>query len=222
MLISIFLVWREARLCLAREKESATACYGATLGSVNVAGALWRQTACAAGLGERTRVHGVGDGADWLTTQFGEQFGGQGRYLLDFWHVSEYLGAAAAVIQPGQAQTWRRRQQGRLLENNSRAVLRALAPHVEPQGQEEAPVRAAQRYLGGRREQLDYAGARRDGLPIGSGEVESGHRHVIQQRLKLAGCWWKENNAEAMLGLRVARANQLWNSYWNDSHLPLN
>ena len=46
------------------EKESATACYGATLGSVGVTGALWRQTACAAGLGEDTRAHGVGDGAD--------------------------------------------------------------------------------------------------------------------------------------------------------------
>jgi hypothetical protein len=216
------LHWREARLCLAREKESATACYGATLGSVGVAGALWRQTACAAGLGPDTRVHGVGDGADWLTTQFGEQFGGQGQYLLDFWHVSEYLGAAARVIQPEQAQPWRRRQQGRLLENNSRAVLRALAPHVEPASQEEAPVRAAQRYLSGRREQLDYAGARAAGLPIGSGEVESGHRHVIQQRLKLAGCWWKEPNAEAMLGLRVARANRLWDSYWNHSKLTLN
>jgi hypothetical protein len=211
------LHWREARLCLAREKESATPCYGATLGSVHVAGTLWRQTACAAGLGQDTRVHGVGDGADWLTTQFEEQFGGQGRYLLDFWHVSEYLGAAAAVIQPGQARQWRRRQQERLLANNTRAVLRALAPHVEPEEQEEAPVRAAVRYLGGRRGQMDYAGARREGLPIGSGEVESGHRHVIQQRLKLAGCWWKEPNAEAMLGLRVARANQLWNSYWNDS-----
>ena len=76
-------------------------------------------------------------------------------------------------------------------------------------------MRAAQRYLSGRREQLDYAGARAAGLPIGSGEVESGHRHVIQQRLKLAGCWWKENNAEAMLGLRVARANQRWDSYWH-------
>jgi len=216
------LHWREARLCLAREKESATVCYGATLGSVGVAGALWRQTACAAGLGEDTRVHGVGDGADWLTTQFGEQFGAQGQYLLDFWHVSEYLGAAANVIQPKKAQPWRRRQQGRLLENNSRAVLRALALHVEPESQEEAPVRAAQRYLSGRREQLDYAGARQAGLPIGSGEVESGHRHVIQQRLKLAGCWWKEPNAEAMLGLRVARANQLWDSYWNHSKLTLN
>ena len=53
-------------------------------------------------------------------------------------------------------------------------------------------------------------------------EVESGHRHVIQQRLKLAGCWWKEPNAEAMLGLRVARANQLWNSYWNHPKPTLN
>jgi hypothetical protein len=92
------LHWREVRLCLAREKESATARYGATLGSVGVAGALWRQTALAAGLGESTRVHGVGDGAEWLTTQFQEQFGEQGAYLVDFWHVSEYLAAAAMVI----------------------------------------------------------------------------------------------------------------------------
>ena len=136
------LHWREARLCLAREKESATARYGATLGSVGVAGALWRQTARAAGLGERTRVHGVGDGADWITTQFQEQFGAQGRYLLDFWHVSEYLGGAASVIQPRKAQAWRRRPQGRLLENNASGVLRALAPHLEPESQDEAPVRA--------------------------------------------------------------------------------
>ena len=52
--------------------------------------------------------------------------------------------------------------------------------------------------------------------------MESGHRHVIQQRLKLAGSWWKENNAEAMLGLRVARANQRWNSYWNHPKPTLN
>ena len=208
------LHWREVRLCLAREKESVSPCYGATLGSVGVAGALWRQTAQAAGLGEKTQVHGVGDGAEWITAQFAEQFGGTGRYLVDFWHVSEYLAAAAQVIQPRKPTVWRRRQQGRLLENKVRAVLRALVPHLEPEAQEEAPVRAAHRYLSGRSTQLDYAGARAAGLPIGSGEIESGHRHVIQQRLKLAGGWWKETNAQAMLGLRVARANQRWDSYW--------
>jgi hypothetical protein len=216
------LCWREARLCLARAHESATSCYGATLGSAGVAGALWRQTAQGAGLGARTRVHGVGDGAEWITNQFAEQFAGQGQYLVDFWPVSEYLGAAALGIAPHQAEPWRRRQQGRLLANKVDAVLRALAPHVEPETQAEAPVRAAHRYLQGRRAQLDYAGARAAGRPIGSGEIESGHRHVIQQRLKLAGGWWKENNAQAMLGLRVARANQLWHSYWTQPQLSKN
>lgn len=209
------LIWREARLCLARPKDAATPCYGATLGSVTLAGELWRATAHAAGLGERTHVHGVGDGAGWILTQFQEQFGAQGDYLLDFYHVSEYLAAAAAVIRPKNPEPWRRRQQGRLLENQVAAVLRTLTPHLEAEGQPDAPVQAAHRYLKERREHLDYAGARAAGLEIGSGEIESGHRHVIQQRLKLAGCWWKENHAEAMLGLRVARANQLWSRYWS-------
>ena len=216
------LGWREVRLCLAREQDSATTCDGATLGSVGLAGALWHQTAQAAGLGARTQVHGVGDGAEWITNQFDEQCAGLGKYLVDFWHVSEYLGAAAAVMAPQKAEAWRRRQQGRLLENKVDGVLRARVPHLEPETQAEAPVRAAHRYLQGRRAQLDYAGARAAGLPIGAGEIESGHRHVIQERLKLAGGWWKQNNAEAMLGLRVARANQLGDSYWTQPPLSKN
>ena len=216
------LIWREARLCLARPQDSATPYYGATLGSVAVSGALWRDTAQAAGLGPRTHVHGVGDGAEWILNQFEEQFGDQGDYLVDFYHVSEYLAAAALVIKPKDPQTWRRRQQGRLLENKLAAVLRALAAHREPEGVSPAPVRAAHRYLNERRAHLDYAGARAQGLCYGSGEIESGHRHVIQHRLKLAGSWWKESNAEAMLGLRVARTNQLWERYWSPAPPALN
>jgi hypothetical protein len=215
------LLWREVRLCLAREKEVVTPVYGATLGSVGVSGELWRQTVEAAGAGSTTKIHGVGDGAEWITSQFQEQFGARGAYLLDFWHVSEYLAAAAAVIQPKKAVEWRHLQQERLLENQSKKVLRALAGHVEAVDQKEAPVRRACRYLSERMGQMDYRGARAAGLPIGSGEIEGGHRHVIQERLKLAGCWWKESNAEAMLGLRVARANGRWDHYWKNplSHL---
>jgi hypothetical protein len=31
-------------------------------------------------------------------------------------------------------------------------------------------------------------------LPIGSGEIESGHRYVFQNRLKISGAWWKMEN----------------------------
>jgi hypothetical protein len=42
----------------------------------------------------------------------------------------------------------------------------------------------------------------------------SPHRYVIQKRMKIAGAWWLEPNAEAMLALRVNRANNDWDLYW--------
>ena len=63
--------------------------------------------------------------------------------------------------------------------------------------------------------QFDYQAAIQAGLPIGSGEVESAHRYVIQKRLKLPGAWWTPENAQAMLNLRVTRANGGWDRYWD-------
>jgi len=95
-------------------------------------------------------------------------------------------------------------------------VLKALRPYREPDSIPDklAPVRSAYRYIHNRLEQLDYKGAIAAELPIGSGEIESAHRYVIQQRLKRSGSWWSVENAWAMLALRVLRANQDWQSYW--------
>jgi hypothetical protein len=97
-----------------------------------------------------------------------------------------------------------------------KSVLLALKPHIEPKIVEEgkAPVRACYRYISNRPNQLDYQGAQSQDLPIGSGEVESAHRYVIQKRLKIAGAWWCMRNAKSMIALRVIRANNLWNQYW--------
>ncbi len=209
------LFWREVRLCCARAADREQTYYGATLGSAEIAGWVWQQTAKMAGWTDQTRVHGLGDGAGWILDKFQDYFTNQGNYLVDFYHVSEYVAAAAlAIARPGKEQEWRRRQQGRLLCNEVPKVLRSLQRYLEPEEVEEAPVRAAFDYIEERRAHLDYAGARKQGLPIGSGEVEGGHRHVIQQRLKLSGCWWKETNASSMLNLRTARANRLWACYW--------
>ena len=70
-----------------------------------------------------------------------------------------------------------------------RQVLAALRPREEPLAcpDEKAPVRAALRYLGNRTDQLDYAYALAHDLPVGSGLIESGHKHVLQARLKQSG-----------------------------------
>ena len=96
------------------------------------------------------------------------------------------------------------------------AVLSALAPHREaPEvSDEQAPVRVCHRYLGVRKGQLKYREALAEGLPIGSGEIESAHRYVAQKRLKLPGAWWLVEHAEHMLALRINRLNGDWEAYW--------
>jgi hypothetical protein len=212
------LSWHEARLCCARDKEKVDCVYGATFGSASLAGVLWGQVALAAGLGDDTHVHGLGDGAPWILGTFTDQFGwgqdSQATYTIDFHHVSDYLAAASLVIKPSGNKDWLHRQQEHLLENRTGRVLHALGKHLEPPEQKEAPVRSAHGYIRERQQHMDYAGARAAGLPIGSGEVESGHRHVLQKRLKIAGAWWLKPHAEAMLQLRTVRANRDWDKYW--------
>jgi hypothetical protein len=162
------LFWREARLCVARDSGRVEGLYGATMGSAETAAWLWQEVVGAAGCASQSYVHGLGDGADWIVGKFTENFGHQGRYLVDFYHVSEYLAAAAkTVARQGREQEWRRRQQGRLLNNQTPKVLRTLQGHLEPAQISEAPVRSAHGYLSQRRDQLDYAGAREKDLPIG-------------------------------------------------------
>jgi hypothetical protein len=209
------LAWREVRVCCARAVGKDSPVYGATLGTLESCSLLWAQTAQYAGFNQKTSVHGVGDGAPWILEKFKENFDAQGEYLLDFYHVSEYLaGAARAMVGEKKALAWVRRQQGRLLNNQVSKVLRSLSAHLEPENQTETPVRSAYRYIDQRRAHLDYQGARQRKLPIGSGEIESAHRHLIQKRLKLSGSWWKETNAQALITLRTARANQCWETYW--------
>ncbi|MDQ3257761.1 MAG: UPF0236 family protein [Acidobacteriota bacterium] len=208
--------WTEARLCLAGVPESVSRKYAATLGSVEEAGRQWKSCVVQAGGGRHTHLHCVGDAASWIEAQAERQFGSQASYLVDFYHVSEYLAKAAVVVAPQSAQAWLHTQQERLKKNQVVEVLAALVPHCEAaeMPEAEAPVRVCHRYLRNHLSQLDYAGAIAAGLPIGSGEIESSHRTLIQSRLKISGAWWLVENAGKMLALRVTRANQEWKSYW--------
>jgi len=72
------------------------------------------------------------------------------------------------------------------------------------------------RYISNRPGQFDYLRILSEDLPIGSGKIESSHRHTIQKRLKKAGAWWKRENATIMAELRVLRANEGWDLLWQE------
>jgi hypothetical protein len=209
--------WKEMRLVAAQAKDSATTIYGATFGSVEETGRRWGHCTRQAGWGLNSQIHAVGDGADWIRRQSQEVFRGQGAFLCDFYHVSEYLGAAALSCRPTQPDPWRRTQQKRLRRGAVQKVMEALEPHLEPEStaEKESPVRNGYRYLHNRLDCLDYPRALALGLPIGSGMIESGHRHVLQARLKKAGTAWLPEHADQIAHLRVLRANHQWASLWN-------
>jgi hypothetical protein len=213
------LSWKEAKISLAHAKGSRTPAYGGGIeGGVEEAGRRLFACAVRAGFGADSHVHAVGDGAPWIVGQIEERFGEQGSYLIDFYHVCEYLSAAAKTIAPdaAAAKAWMEAQKDALKTGRADEVLRAMAPHREALdvNDDQAPVRVCHRYLGARKDQLKYREALAEGLPIGSGEIESAHRYVAQKRLKLPGAWWLVEHAEYMLALRINRLNGDWDGYW--------
>ena len=208
--------WKEARLSLAHPLGSVTPIFDATLGGTEETGNQLLNCVILAGGGENSKVHCVGDGAPWIADQVDRVFSSQGSYLIDMMHLCEYLAPASLVCSPHASFAWLDQQKQRMKEGEISEVLQALKPHIEPLSitKKDTPVKNCYRYITNRPGQFDYKSALEANLPIGSGEIESAHRYVIQKRLKLAGAWWNETNAQNMLALRTLRANGGFQHYW--------
>jgi hypothetical protein len=169
-------------------------------------------------MGLQSNIHVVSDGAVWTRQQAATAFGQQGSFLVDFYHVCEYLCEASESISK-QPSRWMNTQKKRLKAGRARVVIKELQKHLETESTPEAnaPVRKAFRYLSNRQDALAYQQALEDGLPIGSGLIESGHKHVLQARMKLPGAAWSIHNAEFFVRARAFRANKLWPSYWKQA-----
>jgi hypothetical protein len=208
--------WQEMRLVAAEAQGSATPVYGATFGDVDDTGRRWGHCARQAGWALSSQIHALADGAEWIEKKGREVFGDQLLFTVDFFHLSDYLAAAAETCRPKQPKRWLKTQQNRLKKGAVKKVIEALKVNREADSlpDELAPVRCALRYLGNRLDQIDYPRALANDLPIGSGLIESGHRHVLQARLKRAGTAWLKQNAHDLAQLRVIRSNNRWDEYW--------
>ena len=90
--------------------------------------------------------------------------------------------------------------------------LTALLPELSEENR--LVVESAILYMKNRIDQLHYADALAKGLPIGSGIIESAHRHLLQRRLKVPGAWILEN-AQNLAASRILRANEGLDAYWS-------
>jgi hypothetical protein len=208
-------LWAECRLNLAYAQGDIIPKYSATLGSTNEAGRLLAYAADMVGRDEKNLIHCIGDGAPWIAEQVEVQFGSQANYLLDFYHLSGYLHKAAGCLSPDSKDAWAALQKQRMKNNEINAVLQDLENHLNQQTEAHScEARTCYNYMTRRMKQFNYKDALTNKLPIGSGEIESGHRSVIQKRLKQSGGWWLKENAQAVVSLRVLRANGFFENYW--------
>jgi hypothetical protein len=140
--------------------------------------------------------------------------------LLDFWHLVEKLAPAAHVVSGDDAPAVLARWKTDLLNRNAApdAILAALhaSGHRDVAIGDDRPVHDAITYLENHRDRLGYPGARRRGLPIGSGATEATCKTLITVRMKRSGARWKEATARDVIHLRALALSDRW-----DTALPL-
>jgi len=146
----------------------------------------------------------LADGAAWIWNLADEHFD-QRVEISDFYHAAEHLHAAATALfaDPAAATAWARARTAELLTLGPAPVLAAF-DRATPASPRAAEVRRVERaYVAARVDRMDYPTLRLDGLPIGSGAIESAADHVVQRRMKRAGMRWSPHGGDAMLALRA-------------------
>ena len=112
------------------------------------------------------------------------------------------LGVALAKMEQGQA-------------SEVVAELRR-ASNKMPQGSESREtLRVEAGYFARNKDAVAYAEYRAKGWSTARSEIESGHKNVVQQRLKISGAWWKPATVDHVLALRMLRHNGWWDDYWD-------
>ena len=159
------------------------------------------------------RVAALADGAHdlWalLETWLNEEvLGVPVHYLVDLWHVLEKLGKAARVIHgkdaaPSVVQRWRMALCNRASAPGDIIMELWRSGKRRVRVDDGRPVHEAIRYLLNHRQRMGYPGARRAGLPIGSGNVEATCKTLVETRMKRAGARWKPSTGEHVLQLRA-------------------
>lgn len=168
------------------------------------------------------RVVAVNDGALWIQS-FIDYHCPDAIRVIDFAHAKGHLATIGKTVYGAETETFREwfgkmsKQLGKQPTDRTLNDLRFLR-HQHRDHPEKGVLDQAVRYLEKREKMLDYPHFRKQEVPIGSGIVESGHKVVMQRRMKQAGMRWKDENLNPMLALRTILSNRRWSQQWAEIH----
>ncbi len=154
----------------------------------------------------------IGDGAVWIWNWVDDTYP-DAIQILDFYHAFEKLACFAALQyeQEEPRRKWLQKQKQRLLNNGAQQILKHLKLTISRNKESEKAKSDVIRYYENNLQRMQYKTYLSKGYLIGSGAIESAHRHVVQQRLKLSGQRWSVKGAQQIANLRACKKSNQWN-----------
>jgi hypothetical protein len=206
--------WKEAKVAVVARGESIIPDktvleprYVAVLGGQDEFRAALKAALDAESADDVMNIIWLGDGAadNWTLASELCPFAIQ---ILDFIHaVQNGMVCGKKLLgenDPGLAD-WQTRIRQLLDANSPDAAIRELLDCLPctTTNEELAALDSLVRYYRNNEKRMRYTQFREAGLPIGSGIVESAHKHVLQARLKQAGQRWSMPGGRQMVQLRA-------------------
>lgn len=167
------------------------------------------------GVAQAAQIIFIGDGAPWVWNMVAEIITELNlapkavTQILDYYHACENLWKVIDALA-----TLTQKQKARLFKK-AKAQLRAgqienLIERLGQKAEQHTEALKALRYFHGHESRCRYDLFFDQNLPLGSGAIESAIRRVVNLRLKGAGMFWLEHNAEAFLHLRCQLKTGRW------------
>jgi len=166
------------------------------------------------GMNRAAKVYVIMDGGVYLWGVFDDRFADIAVGQLDYYHASQHLHALADALFPKESQnTEKEAWTHRLLKNlktwGPKTLMDAIAEAEERKiadKERRETVRREASYFRDHEEHMDYRTARGDGVPIGSGAMES-QCSQNQNRFKRRGQFWSKGGFASFLEAYVWYTN---------------
>lgn len=212
--------WKEAKVGIVyrhnvktRRPVKGSARYVAVVGGMSEFAPVLEDALELERIDEAVTVLWIGDGAacNWTLA---DQLAPDALQILDWYHAVEHAmtcGRALLGEESDCLPVWKMRAEQLLAAGDAALFIAELMDCLPliPKGRRGAPealkaIDDLARYYRENAARMKYRLYREHRFPIGSGAVESAHRHVLQVRMKRAGQRWAMRNARRMARLRAA------------------
>ena len=206
--------WRDVRLGFVRPLDSKSKTFVGKMDTYQEVVSQMHSAAVLTGMTAETKIIGVADGGIGLSEELKRQFPSM-QFILDKSHLKDHLYETAEALGINQKDRpgWVKPRVRAISDGNVEAVLKELEEENDKN-----PNKRLKRLIGYIKrfyDALDYDNFKSLGYPIGSGEIESAHKSIPQKRLKIPGASWHADSIDPMLALRILRADDWWEDFWN-------